>query len=234
MLDKELILNLENDFKNLSENFTKENFKDLSKNFNKLLHNYKKKSKRLDMIIKQSDAQSAELIKLNDSLDNAAHKDPMTGAYNRRYFFKHAEDMMDNSKLANNSFSLAMIDIDKFKNINDTHGHDIGDKVIISLVNKALEFSKHFNIFSRFGGEEFIILFDNEPLDEVHSVLENIRSTIENASDINDIKFTISIGLSQTLDTDTTINHVIKRADLGLYEAKETGRNKVCIYKEPQ
>ena len=126
-----------------------------------------------------------------------------------------------------------MLDIDKFKNINDTYGHKVGDDVIITLANNLINSQRKSDITCRFGGEEFIILLPNTTLDGAKNVAQKLRQNIENISINNEnkiIKFTISLGVSQIdIQNEHNIEKALKRADDALYEAKENGRNKVCI-----
>lgn len=166
-----------------------------------------------------------EMMERFDDIKNKANKDFMTGAYNRRYFF-HEGNIRFHSK---ENTKLFMIDIDKFKQINDHFGHDIGDiaiKEVIRVLNRELE--NVDAIVSRFGGEEFCILIFDESKEEFLNLLEKIRKSFENniiKTPKGDLKYTVSIGyVLHKYDTlDDTINH----ADKGLYKAKNSGRNQI-------
>jgi len=162
-------------------------------------------------------------------LEKLASYDSMTGIYNRRKFFELASSVC-NSK-DENIYSI-MIDIDKFKNINDTYGHSFGDKVIILLAKTVKEHIPENFIFGRLGGEEFAIVAQSDSLKSVNDIMEKIRGVVELLEPINDegslVRFTISAGISKINSSDT-IDSLLNRADFALYEAKETGRNKVCI-----
>ena len=120
-----------------------------------------------------------------------------------------------------------MIDIDKFKNINDTYGHDVGDIIIIALANEVKKDLRPTDIFARFGGEEFVLMFPNTSLEEVIEISEKIRIRIEQSIPHEIIRYTISTGVAQFDLENDDVNDVIKRADNGLYKAKENGRNQV-------
>ena len=129
-----------------------------------------------------------------------ASTDPMTKLYNRRYFAKISEHTLDLARRENEELSIIMLDIDKFKNINDTYGHKVGDDVIITLANNLINSQRKSDITCRFGGEEFIILLPNTTLDGAKNVAQKLRQNIENISINNEnkiIKFTISLGVSQ-------------------------------------
>ncbi len=169
------------------------------------------------------------------SLKLLADTDPMTHLYNRRYLTKVSESILDLAKRNETDLSVLMLDIDKFKNINDAYGHDVGDDVIMSLASTLQEESRKSDIISRWGGEEFVILLAATNINGALVISEKIRKVVEELvimiGDAEELKFTVSIGISQiNKEKDVSIENSINRADKALYEAKETGRNKVCIY----
>ncbi|WP_415250719.1 diguanylate cyclase [Sulfurimonas sp.] len=164
---------------------------------------------------------------LNKSLENMAYHDYLTNIYNRRYFFEVATTTIARSKRDKTPVSIVMIDIDNFKTINDNYGHDNGDEVIKFLCKEVTSRIRASDIFARFGGEEFILLLPNTSKDDAVVISQKIRSTIEKTS-VNDIKFTVSFGVSQVDFKHDTLENTIKKADNGLYEAKSTGKNRVC------
>ncbi len=162
--------------------------------------------------------------------------DPMTQLYNRRYFTNTSEHLLDLAKRENKDVSIIMIDIDKFKRINDTYGHQTGDKVIIDVANKLLKHQRKSDIVCRFGGEEFVIFLPNTSLDGANIVAQKIRKDIEESAVLEKdliLKFTVSIGISVVdIQNEINIEESIKRADKALYQAKESGRNKVCFVEK--
>ncbi|MDD2699469.1 MAG: diguanylate cyclase [Arcobacteraceae bacterium] len=174
-----------------------------------------------------------ELIKLQNELQLLASTDPMTNLYNRRYFTKISEHIMDLAIRKDESLSVLMLDIDKFKSINDTYGHQIGDEVIISLANELQEHQRKSDIVCRFGGEEFVILLPNTLLDGAQILAQKMRQSVEeNILKIKDytLSFTVSIGVAQIdIKTEKNIEKALNRADKALYKAKNNGRNQVCI-----
>lgn len=170
-----------------------------------------------------------ELIDLFRENKENANKDFLTGLNNRRYFFENAKSKISKDSSKNMTVALAMIDIDFFKTINDTYGHDYGDialKEVSTILNKYLDKN---DITARFGGEEFCILMSRASLKEITESLENIRTAFEtNSITLDDISFsyTVSIGVSYGV---SSIDNMIKMSDQALYLAKETGRNKVII-----
>jgi diguanylate cyclase (GGDEF)-like protein len=160
-------------------------------------------------------------------LEFTASHDPMTGIYNRRKFFELAVNKFNNNK--ENLYAM-MIDIDKFKAINDLYGHHIGDKVIINTANTINELICEDTIFGRIGGEEFAIVCNPESDQKLDHRVEEIRKTIESlevyTDDDKTIKFTISLGVAKYTQEIKDLDEFLKQADIALYEAKETGRNK--------
>jgi diguanylate cyclase (GGDEF)-like protein len=160
--------------------------------------------------------------------------DSMTKLYNRRYFTEISESIVALSKRKKEALSIIMMDIDKFKNINDTYGHQFGDDVIISLSNILIKSQRKSDIVCRYGGEEFAILLPDTSLESAVAVAEKIRILVESSSitllSNKDFYFTISSGIAQVnLENETNIEAALKRADDALYKAKGGGRNKVCI-----
>ena len=173
-----------------------------------------------------------KLEKLNVELRDLSNRDPMTRSFNRRYFYEESNKMLSLSLRNNQDISLVILDIDKFKNINDTYGHSIGDDVIILLARKLEEFVRNSDVVFRFGGEEFVILLNNACIDNGYNVIEKIRKKIEELeidTKKGKLHFTISAGVSQfcELVDVSDIENTLKRADDALYIAKENGRNKV-------
>lgn len=174
------------------------------------------------------------LHKLNKKLKILSSTDPMTNLYNRRFFNEESNKLLNLAKRAKLASSILILDIDKFKNINDTFGHNIGDKVIILLATTLQKQLRQSDIISRWGGEEFVILLPNTNLNKAMLISEKLRKQIENlevqAGIDEKLGFTVSIGVSEiNIDTDVNIEPSFNRADKALYKAKNSGRNKVCI-----
>ncbi|AXH15849.1 REC domain-containing diguanylate cyclase [Malaciobacter mytili LMG 24559] len=169
-----------------------------------------------------------EVLELFEELKNRANKDFLTNLYNRRYLFEEGTKKLINARLENEKISVALIDIDKFKQINDTYGHDVGD-IAIKEVSKILE--SHFynnEIVARLGGEEFCIVFYGEDEDIIKDKLEIIRLEFENNTiEVNNIElsFTVSIGCSFSIAP--TLDLMLQDADKELYCAKDAGRNQI-------
>ena len=173
---------------------------------------------------------SVEALENIQTVTNHANRDFLTGLYNRRYFFEHLNEYIDNEGVGE-KFALGMIDIDNFKSINDTYGHDIGDKVIIHLANVLMSNTNYRDIVSRFGGEEFCIVLKNINRFSAVEIFDRLRREVESSVVYSDkkeaIQFTISIGVS--LSSEDGLEETINQADMMLYNAKNAGRNQVLI-----
>lgn len=190
-------------------------------------------SKLIDAHVKLSQQREA-LHDAKEKLKEQANRDPLTNLYNRRYFNDTAQRMVAMAKRAKKPLSIIMIDIDKFKNINDTYGHHIGDEVIRVLADKLEHTIRESDFAFRFGGEEFALVLPSTDIYSAEKVAQKIRLDIEGLSlkiQNGNISFTISIGVDE-LDhvKENNLVDVLKRADHALYEAKTTGRNRVCLY----
>ncbi|MEA3512780.1 MAG: diguanylate cyclase [Campylobacterota bacterium] len=173
-----------------------------------------------------------ELLELFEQTKDMANKDFMTGAYNRRFFFDSGEAIFEKAKRSKKDLTVAMFDIDKFKNINDTYGHDVGDVAIIEVANVLNDNLRDSDLMARFGGEEFCVLLENISLEDVEKLFEKIRKAFEkNIIKIDDleIKFTTSIGICYGLED--SLEDMIKKSDDGLYYCKNNGRNQIAINK---
>ncbi len=171
--------------------------------------------------------RTMELLEVNEKLQDMAYIDSLTGAYNRHYFYEYVKNIISLTKREKTPLSFAMIDIDKFKDINDTYGHDKGDDVLKVLVREIQTNIRESDILVRFGGEEFVLVFPNTSLSQALIISEKLRKIIQNCILVKDVRFTISIGVSEYIISKDDINSVLKKADTALYEAKNSGRNRV-------
>ena len=181
--------------------------------------------------------KNEELMKLNVSLEERieertkelevlASTDPLTQIHNRRKFFELSSIRFEQN---NNDLYTVMIDVDKFKDINDKYGHQTGDEILKLVANAIKENLNSDDILGRIGGEEFAIVYNSK--DSLHiEKIEKLRQEVENLT-YNGIKVTISLGLTKRIKEDKNIDRLLTRADNALYEAKGTGRNKL-IFRE--
>jgi len=152
--------------------------------------------------------------------------DTLTGAYNRRYFLKKIKEELERVKRGGLPFSLAIFDIDKFKLVNDTYGHQTGDLVLKELVNLINSRIRKTDLLARWGGEEFVLLLIDTHLHQAVVLIEELRKLIESCV-FKEVKhITVSFGVTQCLKEDS-VNSIISRADNLMYQAKRSGRN--CV-----
>ena len=161
-------------------------------------------------------------------LEEKSIRDPLTNAYNREYFESNYQRKIIQAKNNKKQLGLAILDIDHFKKVNDTFGHDVGDYVLIELVNKINNFSRTEDTLIRWGGEEFLLMISIDSYQALFKVLENIRSLINNHYFQTVEKITVSIGGSIYVPNEA-IKKAIKRADIALYSSKSNGRNMVNL-----
>ncbi|MBP7901633.1 MAG: GGDEF domain-containing protein [Spirochaetes bacterium] len=170
--------------------------------------------------------------RMYQDLHRAATTDPLTQINNRRQFFELAEREFSRSQRYGSPLSALMIDIDHYKNINDTRGLQAGDIVIVSVVRTFISHLRTSDICGRYGGEEFAVIMPETGIDTALIVAERIRAAVESQVIVfqdQEIRVTISIGAAE-INTDTSSVHVLlSLSDQALYRAKESGRNKVCI-----
>ncbi len=158
--------------------------------------------------------------------EQKAYTDNLTGIANRNKFNIVFDEELLRAKEYGNTFSIALLDIDHFKNFNDTYGHLIGDEVLIMLAYECEKRIRKIDSFSRWGGEEFILLFPQTKLKEAITSSNNIRKHIENLEHKTAGKITCSFGVSEYKEGDD-ITSIFERCDKALYKAKENGRNRV-------
>lgn len=174
----------------------------------------------------------SELIEAREKLRDQANRDPMTGLFNRRAIKRKFRDRQKDPTEAGQPLSTLLLDIDHFKLINDTHGHDVGDLVIIEIGKRIREIVGTRGLVSRYGGEEFLVVFPRCEKEEAERYASELRIAIRSAPLVTpqgvSVDLTASLGLaSAPLRPDDIIEEYVKVADEALYEAKETGRDRV-------
>lgn len=174
-------------------------------------------------------------LKLREALKSQSIRDPLTQLFNRRYMEESLARELSRCERIKNRLEIMMIDIDHFKNYNDTYGHDVGDYVLKQVADYIKDHFRNYDIPCRYGGEEFLIVMPNTAEDTAKQRAESLRLGIQSldlSHQGNALKaVTVSIGISCYPANAVTADHLIKTADLALYEAKQTGRNNVVVSK---
>jgi len=158
-------------------------------------------------------------------LHQGANKDDLTGLWNRRYFYEKLAEEIERFKRTKTPLSLAMIDIDDFKGINDSYGHVFGDKVLKQLANIFMQNSRRIDTIARWGGEEFAIILPETSVGGAAVFAERLRRVIENYN--FNCKVTVSIGVISVKE-DVDVDRLVIMADQALYKAKER-KNRVVV-----
>jgi diguanylate cyclase (GGDEF)-like protein len=175
--------------------------------------------------------QNLELLEYIKNLRSIATRDFLTGLYNRRHFYDVGEKLFTRAYKSKKSLTVALADIDFFKKINDTYGHDIGDIVLKKLGEILFTNFRASDLIARFGGEEFCFLLPNVNKKEASTIFENLRHKIEETviqlPNRTTLKITSSFGVCTALEP--TLEETINKADKLLYQAKNNGRNQVVI-----
>ena len=174
-----------------------------------------------------------------NALKDSAFRDGLTGLYNRKFLDEHTKKLIPQAKRDEFSVGVLMLDMDHFKAVNDEYGHDIGDKVLKELALILVDTVRESDLVIRYGGEEFIVLLvgvnsEQDAINVAHKIGQKVR---ENEIDVYagaKLKKTVSIGLSMFPADSTNFNSVMKNADIALYEAKSTGRDRLVRFKEEQ
>ncbi|CAN7297972.1 PleD family two-component system response regulator [Rhizobium leguminosarum] len=158
--------------------------------------------------------------------------DPLTGLYNRRYLDNHLNVLFNRSMARGRPLSVLITDIDRFKHVNDTYGHDGGDEVLREFSNRVRSTIRGADLACRYGGEEFVVVMPDTSPEIAAAVAERLRAAIESAPFMlkhsgEALNVTASFGIASRIASVLTPGQLMKQADLALYEAKNTGRNRV-------
>jgi diguanylate cyclase (GGDEF)-like protein len=176
-------------------------------------------SNRLRHIIKKQTAR----------LEFLATRDQLTGILNRWKVEEHVTREINRHHRYDTEFSVIMFDLDLFKKVNDTWGHDVGDIVLKKVVARTSATLREMDVFARWGGEEFIILLPQTPIHMAYKAAERIRLAIQKTKIYEELTITVSLGVAQHAHGET-MDEIIKNADKALYAAKHGGRNRTCVH----
>lgn len=187
-------------------------------------------------INKKLELEVRERKRAQHAAELLARIDPLTGLFNRRHFSQLAEMEFKKAVRYNLPLSILIFDIDHFKDVNDTFGHQIGDKALIHVSHLFEQNARKSDVLARYGGEEFIALLPNTDFHEAERTAERLRQTIEDADMLIDgqsVRLTVSIGVASNVISGEIedLGLLLKQADAALYEAKNHGRNRVIAFE---
>jgi diguanylate cyclase (GGDEF)-like protein len=175
-------------------------------------------------------AMTESLSARSDTMEHAALTDSLTGMQNRRYFDDALREYLEEFRRIGKPIGLLILDLDHFKSVNDTHGHDVGDEVLRVVSSCLREFTRYHDVVARLGGEEFAVVAPNMDNDMLIKLAERIRKAIAGLTVTTGnvrLRVTTSVGLA-VWDGKEDADEFFRRADRMLYEAKRLGRNRVC------
>ena len=158
--------------------------------------------------------------------------DQLTGLHNRRYMSRHLDSLLANAQKNDRPLAFVIMDIDYFKQVNDTHGHDIGDEVLKEFASRIAANTRGIDLACRYGGEEFVVAMPDTDMAFAYNIAERLRQSIETtpvkiSRNPGQINITISIGIAKAEGPGDTAEKLLHRADQALYRAKRSGRNRV-------
>ena len=171
-----------------------------------------------------------DLLNKNKVINQLANTDKLTQLYNRLKIDSIFISEIERAIRYNTTFSIILLDIDLFKEVNDAYGHEMGDYALIEIANLLKNNIRTIDKVGRFGGEEFLIICPETSAQETQVLSEKLRVSIEDHEFRKIGKRTCSFGVSEFRPTDISQSEILKRADTALYEAKNNGRNMVCVF----
>ncbi len=194
-----------------------------TKMINDLTTQLDSKIKENENIHKELDHKSRALKESLDNLERVTNSDTLTGAYNKRYFYDVAENVVSLSKREKEPLTLAIIEINQFDEINHIYGYNVGDEVLQTFVHKIV--MRESDLFVRFTDKEFVTLLPNTSLEQALIILEKIRKNIESCIFVKNIEVTVSVGVSEFLVLEENIIDALKKAKTALKEASKNSIN---------
>jgi len=174
------------------------------------------------------------LAKSEQRYKELATKDMLTGILNRFAFENELNKLISNSKRTNAKFALLFLDLDHFKEVNDTYGHDVGDKLLIEVAKRVVPNIRAEDIFARVGGDEFVLLFTNTKPETLPDLVNKAISLFRKpwVIDKTQLNVTTSMGVTVFPDDADNKNELMKKADITMYKSKELGRNQVIYFEK--
>ncbi len=186
--------------------------------------------KKLYKELKQK-SQTA-LAKSEQRYRELAMRDSLTGILNRFAFQEELNRIISNSKRTNTKFALLLLDLDHFKKVNDTYGHDIGDKLLQEVTNRVLPNIRTEDVFARIGGDEFVLIFTNIKNDTLEKLVKKAIILFRKSWIIENIKLNVTTSIGVAIFPDHADNEIelMKKADIAMYKSKELGRNQIVYF----
>lgn len=163
----------------------------------------------------------------------AATRDPLTGIWNRRAFEAMCRETFAHEPDA--AMSLVLIDLDKFKSINDTHGHLVGDEVLKGVVARAQSAVRDTDVLARLAGDEFVLLLPRTPPEEAYGVADRVRMSVSDRAlrtSAGELPVSVSVGVATRRAGDAAVKDLVERADRAMYVSKNEGRNRITALAE--
>ncbi|MAT43529.1 MAG: hypothetical protein CL609_14425 [Anaerolineaceae bacterium] len=192
---------------------------------------------RLLQTIGDQYSAAIERARLYEEAERMANLDPLTELYNRRYFFELAHLEFERACRYKHPISVIMLDIDLFKNVNDTYGHLVGDQVLRTIADRCQTVLRSSDKIGRYGGEEFVIILPETPIEMAEKTANRIRLVVSDRPILLEnlkVAITVSLGVaSMDADCNLTLEQVLDQADQALYRAKQSGRNRVHLWSDP-
>lgn len=217
----------------LTKSLEETDVKSVVKNLVEATTALKKSGEQMNKKLEESKTEISNLRKNLQQVTNESQRDFLTGTYNRKTFERFYDEYAAHAKQSNTPLCMIVIDIDHFKQFNDKFGHLIGDEVLKIVARSLTDSLKGRDIVARFGGEEFIVLLQETPIDIAMKVADMVRKTIASKElkrkDTGQIygTITVSMGVSEFRAQTDTLSSFLKRADDALYKSKREGRNRV-------
>lgn len=180
-------------------------------------------------------SENLQLALAEDEMRDLANRDELTGSPNRRAILTDLHQQLARAASTGSHLAVALIDLDRFKSINDSYGHAGGDEILIQFVRFMATHIRHQDRFGRYGGEEFLLLLPQTSQDALHAILERIRRSIERHDfSLSDacVNVTVSIGAASATGAQLDADEMLRAADQALYAAKHAGRNRVVLASE--
>ncbi|MBF2950581.1 GGDEF domain-containing protein [Pseudomonas aeruginosa] len=196
-----------------------------------LSERYHKQLRRLEKVARISDRYQQMMRDLNLALKEASIRDPLTGLPNRRMLLERLREENERSQRHGQSYVLAMLDVDFFKQVNDTWGHDSGDRVLVEIARAMESELREYDLCGRWGGEEFLLLLPQTRLQDAGPVLERVRDSVRTLAvrvGTEALSVTASVGVTEHRIGET-YSQTVNRADAALLDAKRSGRDK-CVF----